>query len=253
MIMWVDELMLSLFVFIRAGTLLFAIPVFSGRLVPVPARLALALLLAIIVTPLLPPGFSPPRTLVDVIFTGFQEMLAGLLMGMAVRIVFSTINFAGHIISTEMGLVMSSSVNPLSEGSSTTVGVRLFYFGTLVFLITGMHYEVIFAFVRSFGILPVGESVARAMAMDVLVRESSKIFLVGMQIAAPFIAVNFLVNLTFAVLGKAAPKVNVFMTSFAVRILTGFAILLATVGLIAHYIVRESMVASGNMLEFLSY
>ena len=72
-----------------------------------------------------------------------------------------------------------------------------------------------------------------------------------MQIAAPIIAINFLVNMTFAVLGKVAPKVNVFITSFAVRILTGMAVLFATTGLIAHYILDR---ASGvpEMIQLLS-
>ena len=58
--------------------------------------------------------------------------------------------------------------------------------------------------------------------------------------AAPFIAFNFLVNVSFAVLGKAVPKMNVFMTSFSVRILGGLILLVSCLLLLTSYILDNS-------------
>ena len=73
------------------------------------------------------------------------------------------------------------------------------------------------------------------------------------MIAAPFIALNFMINITFAILGKAAPKVNVFITSFAVRIIAGFTLLASSAALIVSYIVKKSGQSALNMLELLTY
>ena len=55
--------------------------------------------------------------------------------------------------------------------------------------------------------------------------------------SAPFIALNFMINISFAVLGKAVPKMNVFMTSFSIRILGGLTPLVSSLLLITSYIV----------------
>ena len=64
------------------------------------------------------------------------------------------------------------------------------------------------------------------------------IFLMGLLISAPFIALSLTINLVLAVLGKAAPKINVFMTSFAVRILAGVLLFISSILLIRGYIIK---------------
>ena len=61
--------------------------------------------------------------------------------------------------------------------------------------------------------------------------------------AAPLMAINFIVTLTFAILGKAAPGINAFSESFAARIFAGLTIFGLTLGLTAQIVLshlRES-------------
>ena len=69
--------------------------------------------------------------------------------------------------------------------------------------------------------------------------------------AAPFIALNFLVNISFAVLGKAVPKMNVFITSFAVRIVCGLALLISSILLITAYVLDHSKRSVLVMLDLI--
>jgi flagellar biosynthetic protein FliR len=174
-------------------------------------------------------------------------------MAMAVRITFFVLELAGELISTSIGLVTSQSLNPITGSNSSSIGTLLFYLGLLVFFITGIHHEVLRGFVKSFEIVPVGQSMLEIKSIDQFVRDTSSIFLVGLLIAAPFIALNFMINITFAILGKAAPKVNVFITSFAVRIIAGFTLLASSAALIVSYIVKKSGQSALNMLELLTY
>ena len=81
--------------------------------------------------------------------------------------------------------------------------------------------------------------------------EVSNVFVLGTLIAAPFIAMNFLINISFAVLGKAVPKMNVFMTSFAIRILSGLVLLVSSILLITSYVFDASSRSVEVMLDII--
>jgi len=228
-----SALHLWMMAFVRAGGLLALLPVFSGRQIPVQLRIAIAAFLAYVVSAAVPVAPAVPAEVVALIAALARELVIGLLMGFGVRVVFHALECAGQIISTEVGLVMSSQVDPLSQNNSTSIGTALFYFGSLLFLISGAHHAVFAAFARSFELAPPGGLAGSRGAGHAFVESAGTIFLVAVQMAAPLIAVNFIVTLTFAILGKAAPSMNVFAESFSVRILAGFVLLGLTLGLTA--------------------
>ena len=120
-----------------------------------------------------------------------------------------------------------------------------------IFFVVGVHLDVMRAFVLSFEILPIGEFLLRSNPMVEYVREVSNVFVLGVLMAAPFIALNFIVNISFAVLGKAVPKMNVFITSFSVRIMCGFLLLISCLLLISSYIIEHSRRSVEVMLEII--
>ena len=64
----------------------------------------------------------------------------------------------------------------------------------------------------------------------------SQIFLIALQLAAPLMAVSFIISLVFAVLGRAVPQMNVFSESFAVRPLVGLSVFGMTLELMSQHI-----------------
>ena len=58
----------------------------------------------------------------------------------------------------------------------------------------------------SFEILPIGSFFLTVNPTLEFVEEVKHVFILGTLIAAPFIALNFLINVSFAVLGKAVPQ-----------------------------------------------
>ena len=114
-----------------------------------------------------------------------------------------------------------------------------------------MHYEVLKAFILSFNLLPIGSFFLSVNPTEEFVNEVSNVFILGTLIAAPFIAMNFLINVSFAVLWKAVPKMNVFMTSFSIRILSGLVLLVSSILLITSYIVDNSKRSVEVMLKII--
>ena len=252
MIIPLDSLLVTMLIAIRAGGLLLGIPVFGGKGIPLQVRLALAFFLSLMVQSVVPLQTVFPDHFASVYLMAFNELCTGFLIGLAARMAFFTVELAGHVIATELALMTSASFNPLSGTSTTSIGTVLFYFAVTLFLVTEIHHEVFHAFVHSFELLPAGAPLAAVLSVEALLIDSAAIFSVGLQIAAPVVAVNFIVNLTFAVLGKVVPRMNVFITSFPIRIWAGFLILLSTVGLISHYILTVARDTPERMLRFLS-
>ena len=234
------EIIVWVLVFLRTGAFFMGIPLFAGRMLPMKIKTAFGLILALLINPLIPANLELATTFAGVILLALNEVCIGLLLAMTVRMIFFAVELAGYLISYEIGLMASNSVNPLLGSSDATITTLLYYFSLLVFFVAGIHYDILKAFIMSFEILPIGNFFLSTNPMREFVREVSRVFVIGTLMAAPFIALNFLVNVSFAVLGKAVPKMNVFMTSFSVRILGGLVLLVSSLLLLTSYILDNS-------------
>jgi len=247
--MSLDLLYGGMMVFIRAGGLLALLPVFSGQSVPVQIRLAIAILLAYLAGAQVHLSTAVPSDAIGLTAVAVRELFIGLLMGFAIRLVFYAVEFAGQVMSNEIGLNVSSQIDPISHNTSSPVGTALFYLGSLLFLLSGCHHAVFLAFLRSFEIAPVGVLSLHRSVAEIFVTATGNIFLLALQKAAPLLAVNFIVTFAFVILGKAAPSINVFSESFSVRVLTGIILLGLTLGLTAQAVLNALRGAPELMLR----
>jgi flagellar biosynthetic protein FliR len=157
---------------------------------------------------------------------------------------------AGEIIAVQIGLSLSSNIDPITRNSATPPNTMLLSFGTVLFLVSGAYQFCLVAFARSFEIFP-PNSVFDPQSINTVIANSGRVFLVATQIAAPLLAISFLVNMCFSVLGRAAPSLNVFLLSFPVQILAGLTVFAMTLGLTVQYILRDMQQLPETMLRFL--
>ena len=247
-----EGILVAILVFLRTGACFLGIPLFAGEMVPVRVRVGFGLLLALLLSEFAPADLELAGHFLGLILLAMNEICIGLMMAIVIRMIFFALEFAGYVISYEIGLMASSSVNPLLGSSDSTITSLLYYFGLLLFFVTGIHYDVLRALAGSFEAMPVGKFLTSTNPVDEFVRDTTQIFIIGTLMAAPFIALNFLVNISFAVLGKAVPKMNVFLTSFAVRILCGLMLLVSCTLLITAYVVEAGRQSAGKALVIVS-
>lgn len=227
-----------LFVFLRISAFLYVLPFFSATNFPHTLRVALGALTALLLAPLLPSfavGQLPLSGLLGVLI---QELSIGLLLGFVSRMVFYAADLAGNIIATEIGLNTGTIFNPLSQASSGLPGSILFFLAAVVMLTLDLHHWILAGFQQTYRVLPVGGAhLNEALFMSVLTH-TSRIFIVGLQISAPVLAVSFVVTLVFAVLSRAVPQMDVFVLSFAFRIAGGLAVFGFTLHLTAQHVLN---------------
>ena len=201
--------------------MLAALPMFSMRTFPVQLRIGLGALIALLVTPMLPTVPVANGSLWSLARLMFAEASFGLLLGLVCRFVFFALEIAGGFVATEMGLMLPQEFSQFVDGSSMAPGVALYWLAAMLLFSLNLHHWMIAGFERSYQLVPMGGAhLSEALFVEVVAR-SSKVFVIALQIAAPLMAVSFLITLVFSVLSRAVPQMNVFAESFPVRTLLG--------------------------------
>jgi flagellar biosynthesis protein FliR len=214
--------------FIRALALFSALPVLSQRAVPVRLRVALALLIVVAAQASLPEMPLVPLDSPAALALIAQNLLIGLTLGFAVRIVFAAVEFAGELIGLQMGLNYAGFFDPAS-GSQGTATSR--FFGTtvaFVFIAMNAHLLVVAAVVQSFHAFPVGSEPFAFLRVMQPQTWGAEIFAIGLWIALPLIGMLLFVNLVLGVISRVASQMNVFAIGFPITLGVGLVGMLIT-------------------------
>jgi flagellar biosynthetic protein FliR len=222
---WITPL---LWPFLRALALFTTLPVLGQRGVPVRVRVALSFFIALCAQASLP---EMPTVALDspaAFMLVLQQVLIGLTLGFAARIVFAGVEFAGELIGLQMGLNYAGFFDPATGGQATATSR---FFGTVVswlFIVINGHLLVIDALVRSFRVFPVApEPFAFIRALQPQVW-GTEVFTLGLWIALPLIGMLLFVNLVLGVISRVASQMNVFAVGFPVTLGVGLLGLLLT-------------------------
>jgi flagellar biosynthetic protein FliR len=221
--------------FLRALALFQAMPVLGARTVPMRVRVGLAAFLAIASQGSLP-ALSPavaaiPLDAPQAVLLVMQQVVIGLSLGFAVRVVFAAVEFAGEIIGLQMGLNFAGFFDPLSANTATATS-RLF--GTMVswlFVVMNGHLLVIAALAQSFVAFPVGPEPFAFLHQMQPQRWGAEIFATGLWIALPLVTMLLFINLVLGTISRVAPQINIFAIGFPVTLGVGLLGLVMTLPL----------------------
>lgn len=181
-----------------------------------------------------------PRSVIDLAVTGAGELVLGLMLGLGVMTILSGLQLAGDQIDQQTGLALGQIANPGLAMSGSMTGQFLFTFGVTVLLVLeplGGHLMMVSALIETFQTLPVGDVFFSTSAIDLLRDLVHQSLVLGLQAAAPILAVMSLVALAMGFLGHSVPQVNVLVIGFPVRAMINLAILAVTLSGVSRIVV----------------
>lgn len=218
-----DSLMSFLLTLTRVSLVVFLLPFFGGDYIPVLVKAALALVLTMAVWPHLSfPGSLFPAHPGNMAVLVLGELTLGLLLGLCVHFIFAGIQTGGEIMGFQMGFTMMTLADPAS-GNQASITSNILHMVTLIaFVAMNGHLHLLRALADSFALVPPGGiRIGGALTGDILTL-SAGMFSLAVKIAAPVIAALLMVELTLALMGRAAPQMNLLTLGFPVKIAVGF-------------------------------
>lgn len=221
--LWIGSFLWPL---IRVGAMLSVAPLIGSGGLSVRVRGALAMLLAIAITPTIQYETAIDPFGLDVWLVTAHEIIIGLAMGLVLRIVFTTLETAGHLVGILTGLGFAQFIDPDSGVPTPAVGRLYTVIGSLIFLSLNGHIILILVVAKSFDVIPVSTSGLSPASVWQFLEWAALMFAGGVLIALPAVAALLLVNVGFGVMTRSAPQFNIFSVGFAITISLGFAVVL---------------------------
>jgi len=198
-----------------SGFILFT-PFFSGEGIPAQIKIALTAGL----TALLYPICRNSSRLLGALQTAegvCGEFVVGMLMGLAVQLVFEGAQMAGQILGVQAGYSLVTTLDPQTQADTPVLSTFNQLITMLIYLQFNIHHWVLRSLSASFTYLPAGTEMSVMKSGVGLFQAAGGIWLAGLQLAAPVLAATLLVDITLGFLSKASPQMPVLFVGLSFK------------------------------------
>lgn len=220
-------------IFARVGAMTMTLPGIGDRTVPPRVRLVFALALSLIMFPLVNSAFPAlPTSLNAMIAAIITEGLIGMAIGFAVRIIITTILYAGSVIAFQSGLAFAQSVDPAQGIQGSLFSAFFSVLSVALIFATDLHFLLLRAMHDSYLLFKPGDGLPVGDITQVAFKTMADGFRVAMQLSAPFLVFGLVFYLGVGILTRLIPQVQVFFLAMPANIMLGLILLMLLVGTI---------------------
>jgi type III secretory pathway component EscT len=222
-----------IFVASRLIPILVFVPAFGGQLVPVRFRIAITIVIAVAVAPLVPlGGLSTSRVdttlkLLNVVV----EFFAGMMISLVMSLVFYIASSSGEIIDTLRGQTLAQVLVPQMSTQSSQFAQFFLQFTIVVFFVIDAHHFFIDAFIRSYSSVPIMEVLEsltcsgwRAIKIDQFLHLIPYMVESAILLAAPVVIVMIIIDLMLGIVNRIVPPIQVFQLGLPVKMWIGIGL-----------------------------
>jgi flagellar biosynthetic protein FliR len=221
-----------LLVFSRTGSMVMLMPALGEGGIPAQVRLVLALAISVALAPTVQSAYpqAAPATMLQLGLLIAQEVTAGVLIGTMSRIIMSSLQSAGYLIATQTGLAYAQTVDPTQHEQGAVIGNFFSLLGAVLIFSTDLHHVAIGAIAGSYRMLPPGAALPTGDMAELTIRLVSSAFVLGFQLAAPFLVFGFALYAALGILARLMPQLQVFFVAMPINIMFGFVLISLLLG-----------------------
>lgn len=169
---------------------------------------------------------AEPVGMLDFVIMLLKELLVGFAMGFGMELTTMIIRYASTLIDYSMGLSMAQMYDPFS-GTQMSVSVMLFYTTMmLLFFAKDGHLRYLEIVFESANRIPFGQVQITQELPRYILQYFEQCIVLGVQIAMPVLGVELVCEFLIGILMRVIPQINIFVVSFAVKILVGLILIL---------------------------
>lgn len=203
-----DGLLIGFIVFLRVGAAMALLPAFGESSVPQRVRLGLALGFTAIVMPAVAAQIEPlaeHQKGIPILLA--TETLAGLALGISLRLFVLALQMAGSIAAQATSL--SQVFGGTGIEPQPAIGHLLVFGGLALAVMTGLHVRIAEVLILSYNVLTPGQFPGASILGDWGVGQIAQAFSLAFTLAAPFIIASLIYNVALGVINRAMPQLMV--------------------------------------------
>jgi flagellar biosynthesis protein FliR len=225
-----EQLLLFTFLFLRIGAILIMIPVIGERTVPLGVKGGLAILISLLLLPTVQATFPKLHSESEaeiflLVIAMCSEVLIGIVIGFAAKIIFAGIQFAGEMIGVQIGFSIVNIIDPISSNQVSVISEFQYLVALLIYLAVDAHHIFILAIADSYQFVsPFAYHFSGSLVQYILVF-SKELFITAIKISAPIMAVLFFTNVALGIVARTVPQINIFIVGFPLQIAVGLTFL----------------------------
>jgi flagellar biosynthetic protein FliR len=216
------RLQILLLIFFRVAAILMSMPIMNGNSIPILFKFGLALSASIVLFPLLDLTVFPELTNLSSFAVGaVGEILLGVIIGMAVNLIFVGLQIAGQLSGYQMGMALAEVIDP-ADGEQIPLLAQFFQiFAFLIFLTVNAHHWFLRALADSFHLVPPLGFKLSGSLIEQLMRVAGNMFVIAIKVGAPVIVALLLTSIALGLIARTVPQMNVFFVAMPLKIMIG--------------------------------
>ncbi|KAF7774093.1 flagellar biosynthetic protein FliR [Pseudoalteromonas citrea] len=226
-IQWLSDFLLPL---VRISSMIMVMAGLGAQTVPTRIKLGLSVTVTFAVVPALPASQFTELFSLSMVFVVIQQMIIGISIGFASLLLLNTFIIAGQILAMQTGLGFASVVDPANGLSVPAVGQFYLILATLLFFVFNGHLMMLQMVVFSFETFPINGQWWIVDNYWQIVNWGGWMFTTALALSLAPLTAMLVINISFGIMTRAAPQMNIFAVGFAFTLVAGLVIIWATLG-----------------------